>query len=41
MDEVFLHERFGITKTRSPGTRIAAEQDTVPVTYKDPEDVQT
>ena len=27
MDAVFLNERFGITKTRSPGTRIRVETD--------------
>lgn len=27
MDEVFLHEKFGITHTRSPGTRRADELD--------------
>ena len=27
MDEIFLNEGFGITRTRSPGTRIHAEHD--------------
>lgn len=27
MDEVFLHERFGLTKTRSPGSRRFAEDN--------------
>ena len=31
MDEIFLDERFGITRTRSPGTRIYTEQDAVEV----------
>lgn len=32
MDEVFLNERFGITKTRSPGTKSYAERDTTTAT---------
>lgn len=31
MDEVFLNEKFGITKTRSPGTRVNAEHDAAAV----------
>ena len=27
MDEVFLNERFGITRTRSPGTKVYAQQE--------------
>ena len=29
MDQVFLKESFGITKTRTPGTRVSAEHDAI------------
>lgn len=40
MDEVFLRERFGATRTRSPGTRIKGSDDDGTSDYREAADLE-